>query len=298
MFCPKCGKPVLENAAFCQNCGSNVSPSPEEALAMPDVRPTYKDLKGKLASPLFLTLTVLVTCLTAAFLVFNGTLQILHVFITIGLWFMYSAATGENDTLLVTGIKFVQIPVKIAYVLMYVGAGLLVFTGLIMFAVFALIGGTVGDIMSEGVDVFLQGLESSGITLDLPAGLWETLAKDLSSLSAVALGIALLVAFAVAAVFLIVYNLIFTGSFSKYLTNAKKALVSCEPFEIYDKTVSVKLMIYGILTGLPVISTILSFVQSGNIVYITTSISTALTCAVCIVASVFIKKNAPENIDT
>lgn len=299
MFCPHCGKPVPENAAFCQNCGSKLSSHGEEASGTPfqsDLSP-FKGFKEKFASPLFLALTILVTCIAGAYLIFNGSLQILHIFIAIGLWFMYSAATSDNDTLLVTGIKFVSIPVKIAYVIVYVGAGLLAFSGLMIFSAFSFVGATIEEIMEDGMDAFLSALETSGIEINFSTEAVEEFISLFGSVSAVTLGLILFVAFIIVAIILIVFNLIFLGSFSKYLTAAKKSLVSCEPFEIYDKSVSVRLMVYGILTALPVISVIFDFTTTGDISIITSSLSSCLTCAICIVASVFIKKNAPENLD-
>ncbi|MBE6587031.1 MAG: zinc ribbon domain-containing protein [Ruminococcaceae bacterium] len=283
MFCPKCGASLAEGAVFCHNCGYNLSGVSQDPAAAP-VSP-LENTKTKLQNPLFLAICILLT-VSAGVGFFFGSFDVLAILIVIGVWLVYAGSTGENTNLIGSGIKVTSVSVKIGYVLTYVGAGLIILFGLLCLLIFGMIGDAVGEFTTEIYAGFEEALMENHVDAETSAMMYEFIdafIKAITELSGVVIGVILFVATLLSAGIMILVNVLFTGRFSKYLTNVSRAYNECRPIELNERGVATRILVYGIFLGIGALSTLATgalfgFISQGSMV------------AACILSYILLKK--------
>ena len=286
MFCPKCGQSLPEGAVFCPACGFNMaqgfdSPNPESAPA-PDVVYPLDKAKKTLTDPLFLAIAILLSIAAVANVFYAG-INILLVLIVVGVWMAYSGATGEDTGLIGKGISLTSVSVKIEYILVNVGIGLIVFCGIILFVVFA----NIGDLAALSYESIEQAASDMGIYFDAEPELAELLHKlftVMANLSGVVIGAIFFVITLICAGIALLYNILFTRRFSKFLSNASRAVKEGKIVEISNRRCANWIMAYGIITAIEALS---AFSSYSNLFAL---ISTGCIAASCIMASIMMKK--------
>ncbi|MBQ8914901.1 MAG: zinc ribbon domain-containing protein, partial [Clostridia bacterium] len=268
MNCPKCNANVPEGSAFCQNCGERVAAdngaAAPESVFTPAAESPVAAFARKFSSPLFLAIAIIVSAGAGASLL-SGNLDILSVLMAVGLWIVYSASRSENTGLLTSGMRVINVGIKIAYIIVNVACGIIMVCGFIVFAIFASLGGNLADAGLD-YDAVVGILTESGIKLtgDAPA-VFEKLYEMFAEQSLFYLGAVFFVLFLVCGGVVLAYNIIFLGAFSKHLTRIVKALKAGEPCELCQKGVHVKLLVFGILDAIPMALPLVGALLSADI---------------------------------
>lgn len=284
MFCPKCGANLPEGSIFCANCGFNLT-NGFDTPASPVVYPLDK-AKKTLSDPLFLAIAIILTVAAGAKLLVAG-LDILLILTVVGVWLAYAGATGENTGLIGTGINLASVSVKIQYVLSYVAAGFVFFGGFILFVCFASIGDSLGELFAEILAVVEQTVHETGVSLEETSEILRILEKVLSVLggfTGAMIGILCMVACILLGGIAILWNVLFTGRFSKFLSKANRACKEGREVVIGDRRCANWILAYGIITA---VETVFIFVANDNIFAL---VCNGCLAAACIMASVMMKK--------
>lgn len=242
------------------------------------------DLKKIFSCPLFLTLCIMISVLTCVELAFSN-VNVLMVLLTIGMWISYSKARdGEK---LGTGAVMISGTLKAMKILLWVSTGIFFFAGMVAVLLSDWFVSDVGDIIDAYLPEITSSLESMGIAdVDIKSeifGLLDSLeAMGLSSFEVISIVItAVGIVISAIALIMVLMNVFY---FRKLHLCAKSI---CEYEKgntdeiIYVNAVSNWLMVLGILSA---VSAAISLGGSSMI-------TEAVTAALYILASVFIKKN-------
>ena len=242
------------------------------------------DLKKIFSGPLFLTLCIMISVLTCVELAFSN-VNVLMVLLTIGMWISYSKARdGEK---LGTGAVMISGTLKAMKILLWVSTGIFFFAGMVAVLLSDWLVSDVGDIIDAYLPEITFSLESMGIAdVDIESeifGLLDSLeAMGLSSFEVISIVItAVGIVISAIALIMVLMNVFY---FRKLHLCAKSI---CEYEKgntdeiIYVNAVSNWLMVLGILSA---VSAAISL-GGGSM------ITEAVTAALYILASVFIKKN-------
>lgn len=285
MFCPKCGQSLPDGAVFCPACGSNMST--DGVCDTPCVSP-LDNIKKTLSNPLFLAIAVLLSVAAGTQMLF-ASFNILLILIVIGMWIAYAGATGENTSLIGNGISLASVSVKIEYILVFVGAGLIIFGGLLLFVAFSFIGNSLSELSNLTYDTLVEAAAEMGITFDagpIAAKIIDMIFHILGSFSGMVIGLFFLIVTLIASGIMILFNLLFAGRFSKFLSSTARACKDFKPVEIHKHPCAGWILAYGIYLGLETLST---FGISGNVFSL---ISGGCLSASCIIAFVLMRKEA------
>ena len=232
---------------------------------------------NSLKDPLFLTLCILITVLTA--LSFN----VITLLLTIGMWMAYVSASKNESP--ISGVKLCSIAVKIDYILTWVASGLLALFGFLFVALSGAMADGIYEILTDSTlaDIFEsfgaeEALEEFFETLD--EIMFETgmgLDSFLQILS-ITLGIGLIIA----AIVCVIMNLVYTRNIVKFTTSLKNNLETRAPI-VKANTVKVWMLVLAILNG---ISTLGSISSAGMLGLLTS----AANLAMFIIAYILMKK--------
>lgn len=286
MFCPKCGANLPEGSIFCPSCGFNLSSgfdSPAENVVYP-----LDKAKKILSDPLFLAIAILLSAAVGAGFL-GGGFDILLGLIVAGVWMAYAGVNGENTSLIGKGITLTSVIVKVQYVIVYVAVGIVLFCGLIVFLLFSSLGNSLAELGSYTFETFEQAAADMGFYIEATVeeiDYFNKIFAFFSSLSGFALGA---IFFGITAFFsavAVLFNVLFTGRFAKFLKNASLAVKEGRTVELGDRRCAGWLMAYGIIMAVDAVST---FATLGSIFGLIVS---GCTAASCIMAAVMMKKNA------
>lgn len=284
MFCPKCGANLPEGSVFCPSCGFNLAGG-FESPAEPAVS-SFDKAKKFLSDPLFLAIAIVLSVAAGVNFFVSG-LNILLILIVIGVWLAYAGATGENTGLIGTGISLTSISVKIEYVLVYIAAGLIFFSGLILFVSLASIGGSLGELSAEILAAVEEAIHGAGVSLEETSEILAIIEKAFSvlgNLSGVMIGLLFMILFTILGGIAILWNVLFTGRFSKFLSGASRAVKEGRAVEIGNRRCANWILAYGIIMSVETLST---FAANHNVLAL---VCNACIAAACIMASVMMKK--------
>ena len=262
MFCPKCGANLPEGSIFCPSCGFNLSSgfdSPAENVVYP-----LDKAKKILSDPLFLAIAILLSAAVGAGFL-GGGFDILLGLIVAGVWMAYAGVNGENTSLIGKGITLTSVIVKVQYVIVYVAVGIVLFCGLIVFLLFSSLGNSLAELGSYTFETFEQAAADMGFYIEATAeeiDYFNKIFAFFSSLSGFALGA---IFFGITAFFsavAVLFNVLFTGRFAKFLKNASLAVKEGRTVELGDRRCAGWLMAYGIIMAVDAVST---FATLGSI---------------------------------
>ena len=236
---------------------------------------TFKKLEALAASPMFLAMTILMTCSAAARL-FSGALEVFDILFAIGMWLIFAAAKQECLAEKQTGLKMVSGTVKATYIVMWVVTGIFGVVGLLLMFI--------GPVLAPYVELVFQS--------DFFSRYSDFVYDDLIAYLPAA-GIIFLVIFG--AVFLLcaiaiaLVNVFFYGNLHKF---TKSVCVSCETghFAIQKaKVVKTWCLVLAIISA---ISTLTSLFDMGW-----SLLASGCSCAVGFLAYFLIGEfDAPTNI--
>ena len=240
------------------------------------------DLKKIFSGPLFLTLCIMISVLTCVELAFS-TVNVLMVLLTIGMWISYSKAKdGEK---LGTGAVMVSGTLKAMKILLWISTGIFFFAGIVAVLLSDWFVSDAEDIIDAYLPEIMISLETMGITdIDIESEISELFGSleamglsgfELISIVVTAVGIVI----AAIALVMVLINVFY---FRKLHLCAKSI---CE----YEKgnteeilcvnAVGNWLMVFGVLSAVNAVFSLELFITG------------ALTSALYILASVFVKKN-------
>lgn len=134
MKCNNCGFEYGEEFAYCPNCGAKDVPPQQEGNVPPinnvSINPAADKILWLLNDKLFFTICVLMTVSCGCAVVVWGA-PIISVLITIFLWLTYSDA--KKGIANVKHLQGISGTVYANYILGFIGSGILVFVGMILF---------------------------------------------------------------------------------------------------------------------------------------------------------------------
>lgn len=242
------------------------------------------DLQRIFSSPLFLTLCIMISVLVCVELAFSN-VNVLTILLTIGMWISYSKARdGEK---LGTGAVMVSGTLKAMKIILWVSTGILFFSGIVTVLLSDWFVSDAEDIIDAYLPEIMFSLESVGITdLEIESEIFELLesfeAMGISSFEVIS--IVVTVAGIIIAAVALVMVLINVFYFRK-LHLCAKSICEYEKGNTEEllcvKAVGNWLMVFGVLSA---VGAVLSLGES-------VLITEALTAAIYILASVFVKKN-------
>ncbi len=243
------------------------------------------DLRAAFASGLFLAMCILATLATLFGTItfsfdegprFSG-VNIISVISTIGMWITYATASdGSRDQMSNGGVTMVSGCIKATRVIMWIVMSLLLFCGLMLILVGVLsplVTDFTDDILNS-VRVSLEGFSPEQVE-EITALLDRLFADGLLALVFVAAGIGVILG----AVVVLIFNLTYYR-YCHRLAYSIAEMVKGRTDRLLDvRTVSTWLLVVGIL------SAVSSFYSLGG----------AVTAALYIVSSVFVKKLGADN---
>lgn len=258
MRCNDCGFEHEQGFSYCPRCGSGPRPAAvSENYAAVTILPALKD-----------TLFLLICILTSASCILSmsaGNLPLLNILLAVFLWLTY--AQSCKDIADPSHLRCVSGTVYAQYVITYVSAGLVLLVGVIFAIAFQMLAG-----QPEYLDTLLEGF----IDLD------DSIAT-IASLLGAAGGIVLMITCAFTAILITVLNIFSMRYIHRF---AKSVYQSIQNGVLELKHVNgaqIWLFIFGAFSGL---SALTELVGSG----LDACLSSAASCAACILAGVLIRK--------
>ncbi len=291
MFCPKCGTRLTENAVFCHKCGFRIGDIYAPPAPQPQTPPTAQHVKNAmktLSDPLFLAIAIILSVAAGVGLLFSG-VSIVLILIIIGVWLAYAGTVKDDAKLLGNGLNLTSIAVKIQYILTFVSAGFVLLFGIICLAVFVSLGDTIREVISQVYDQITdpEFLSEFGISYDNNTiVLFEKVLEFMAQNSANAIGIFIFLTSLIYSILSILINILFTGRFSKFLSNAYGAFKKGETVVLNDRHCASWILAYGIISAIRVVTL---FMSTGNLFLL---ISNGCLAASCILAFALMKKDA------
>lgn len=297
MFCPNCGKDLPENIVFCTNCGTKITatspaptPTPDPFGTTPVGAPVFTGfdvLKRVFSSPLFLTLSILISVGAAAKLC-DFTLDVFAILATIACWIIYANAISATEPLKQTGYKLAHVTSSIAFVFNWVIFGLTVFAFVLMLICTALYSTIMTDpaTTAELNNAFIDILDS--LAAELPADLFAEITSFLTIEFFITFFILATVILAVVAVALAVVNLCLVKHVKNYFKELSHGFVTGN-VTVYNKSLATRLLVFGIIGAVFALGSVLTNLFS----YPISAISTACLAAAPIFGSALI--NSAKN---
>jgi len=238
MFCTKCGSPLPDGAVFCPSCGNHqgtyAPPYGDPAFGDTSVPFTEcppvdnrKPLREMASSGMFLAVCILLTVSLAASF-FAGGINVLLLLCVIGIWMMYSSATSSAKGLMLKGLKLITVSLNIQYVLFYVAFVMFLIAGILV--------------------LFLDAFNAA-LFEELPIIVRVNAIADGNKYLTDIVNIPFIVTLTVvvAAVLILVLNLVFTKAFRDRMKDISTAYENNTAIRINHKSFAVKLLIFGIL---------------------------------------------------
>lgn len=268
MKCEKCGYESQQDFSFCPTCGAAVQEAAPQESIVPTNSAADKILRV-LQDQLFFVLCILISACCALQLI-GGNFDVLTILFTIFLWLTYAQARkGVAD---VKQLRCLSGTVYAQYILVNVGAILIIVLGVILGAAFGVL---VSDptILNE----LLSAFDAASIDT-------ATLAQVFGSLS----GVVIFIIFAFIGAAMLVVNLFSTRYIHRFAKSVYQSVESGALELKHAKTAYGWLLAFGIIDGLSFLGTL----GSGDFAAI---LAGGATCAAPIIAAVLIKKHLLTN---
>ena len=279
MFCKKCGMQLPEGAAVCPGCGEAVSGGFERGAA---------SIKKMFSQPLYLAMCIVLS-VAAVIGIKSG--NIFAVLFAVAAWLTYGNAVSKSAPLKAGGYKFTAVLLKIQYIIIWVAVGLIAVFGLVGGILFAFAGNVASYLAGGALDY------SSDLSPELSKFV-DTLLRFFLSEGAWIAGIAFILVMGAVAACAVVINLCFVKHFSAYASKLGDAVKNGETdsVSLYDKSLSVRLMVLGILYGVCSAPALIVSLANSSASDFASNLSTACVAAVFILASLIVKApSAPSD---
>ncbi|MGM9635573.1 MAG: zinc ribbon domain-containing protein [Candidatus Avispirillum sp.] len=278
MFCKKCGMQLPEGAAVCPGCGEAVSGGFGYGAAA---------IKRMFSQPLYLAMCIVLS--VAAVIGVKGG-DVFAILFAVAAWLTYGNAVSKSAPLKSGSYKFTAVLLKIQYIIIWVAVGLIAAVGLVggILLVFA---GNVASYLAGGALDY-----SSNLSPEL-SKLVDTLLQFFLREGAWIAGVAFILVMGAVAACAVVINLCFVKHFSAYASRLSDAVKNGETdsVSLYDRSLSVRLMVLGILYGACSVPSLIVSLASSSASDFASNLSAACIAAAFILASVIVKAQPAPN---
>lgn len=280
MYCKNCGASIPDSAAECPVCKAKTAPE----AAAPTGNTASQALRGMFRHPLYLAICITVSA--AAVLGMKNGSGVVPLLFAAAAWITFGQARSEGGEMKLGGLRFTAVLLKIQYVLMWVGAGVVATVGTVCGILLMFFGKYAVYLAGSAIDY------SADLNAELSNLL--NLIMNTAESGAVIAGLVLMLAAGAAVAVIIVFNNCFIKHFLAYSERLFSA-ASGEAYSgsLFDGKIAIRMRVYGILlavsscsviTGIKTVSDSFAFVASLGV------------AAVYIIASVLIKEFEKKNI--
>lgn len=272
MKCIHCGFETTENFEFCPNCGKNIADAqPSDAVNMAvSINPVEDFVLRILKDNLFFALCLLVSSATV-FAIASGSINIIGILMSVFLWITYAGANkgfaDANQLKNVSGTYYAN------YIISFVGAILVLVSGLIMAVVFGLVAAS-GELI-DGLFEELELIVDNTVTSFLVGLLSVSAVWVFVVFALVGVGIILVLKFAVKPT-------------HRFIQSIYKSLEKGEFLFCCQNTAKTWLLVSGILNGLSALICLIGANIEGVL-------SGGSTAAASIIGSILINKYFIKN---
>lgn len=276
MFCKNCGMQIPSDAQICPGCGTAASGFCSGAEAV----------KKLFSQPLYLALCIVLT-VAAAVGITNG--NVMAVLFAVAAWLTYGNAVSAASPLKAGGYKFTAVVLKIQYIAMWVVAGVAATVGLVGGILFMFVGSFASFLAGGAIDY------SADLSPEI-AEFIDTFVRFLLKDGAWIAGIAFIITMGAITAAVIVFNQCFIRHFCDYAANLANAVKNGETdsFSLYDKGLSTRLMVMGIIGAASVAPLLISSFAGNNASSAVANVGAFCIAASYILASVLIKNSRSD----